>query len=38
MKDFTVEELKKIMPAGSIALIQHLQKDSEKSNAPPIVE
>ena len=38
MKDFTVEELKKIVPAGSIALIQHLQKDSEKSNAPPIVE
>ena len=30
MKDFTVEELKEIMPAGSIALIQHLQKDNVK--------
>ena len=32
MKDFTVEELKEIMPAGSIALIQHLQKDNVKKH------
>lgn len=38
MKDFTVEELKMIMPAESIALIQHLQKDSVKNNASSIVE
>ena len=36
MKDFTVEELKEIMPAGSIALIQHLQKDNVKNSAPSI--
>ena len=37
MKDFTVEELKEIMPAGSIALIQHLQKDNVKNSVPPNV-
>lgn len=37
MKDFTLEELKGIMPAGSIALIQHLQKDNVKNSAPSIV-